>query len=56
MLATAGAPVGMWTWGHAYTKFWAATLALFQPGGTYHAHCILMSPPSFESHSRACYF
>ena len=34
----------------------AATLTLFQPGGTYHAHCILMSPPSFESHRRACYF
>ena len=33
----------------------AATLTLFQPRGTYHAHRILMSPPSFESHRRACY-
>ena len=22
LLDTAGAPVGMWTWGHVHTKFW----------------------------------
>ena len=33
----------------------AATLTLFQPGGTDYAHSILMSPPSFESHRRAWY-
>jgi hypothetical protein len=32
----------------------AATLTLSQPGGTDHAHLILVSTPSFESHRRAC--
>ena len=32
----------------------AATLTLFQPEGADYAHHILMSPPSFESHRRAC--
>ena len=32
----------------------AATLTLSQPGGADHAHHILVSTPSFESHRRAC--
>ena len=47
----AGAPVGMWTWGHAL----AATLILSQPGVADYAHPILVSTPSFESHRRACW-
>ena len=32
----------------------ASTLTLLYPGGTNYAHHILMFPPSFESHRRAC--
>ena len=32
----------------------AATLTLSQPRGVDYAHPILMSPPSFEIHRRAC--
>ena len=34
-------------------RFGSRLLALFQSGETYHAHRILMSPPSYESHRRA---
>jgi len=35
-------------------KIVTATLTLFQPEGADYAHHILMYPPSFESHRRAC--
>ena len=48
-----GAPVGMGTWGLVPTELvLVAILTISQPGGADYAH--LMSPPSFESHRRAC--
>ena len=35
-------------------KVSAATISLFEPGWTDYAHQMPMSPPSFESHRRAC--
>ena len=49
-LDSTGAPVGMVT-GHHH--FLASTSTLLYPGGTEYAHHILMSPSSFENHSRA---
>ena len=48
---TPGAPVGM---GLVPTNFWQPPYPYPNKGGRLCPHIVLMSPPSFESHGRAC--